>query len=30
MNQQSGFGEWCWEVSREVTDINDILVKHSA
>ncbi|MDQ5909085.1 MAG: type restriction enzyme [Pseudomonadota bacterium] len=28
INQHGGFGEWCWAVSREVTDIHDLLAKH--
>ena len=30
VNQHGGFGEWCWDVSRQVSDIHDILARHSA
>ncbi|MGB0414841.1 MAG: BPTD_3080 family restriction endonuclease [Coraliomargarita sp.] len=29
INKHGGFGNWCWDVSFDVNDINDILLKHS-
>ena len=30
MNDYKGFGEWCWDVSRNPSDIKRILAKHCA
>jgi type III restriction enzyme len=29
INKQGGFGQWCWDVSFDVNDINDILEKRA-
>lgn len=29
VNECSGFGQWCWDVSKELRDIKDILARHA-
>jgi hypothetical protein len=29
MNKQGRFGQWCWDVSFDVNEINDILEKRA-